>query len=308
MRRRFAVLLLLLAACAGGGEAPFGDAPAPLVLQVQLTPHEVPLLGEAELVADLFVASGEAPALAPQWPDGIRAEAGPREQRAWREGTWVRQRFRLRPTRLGEHALPPLVVEQEGRRVEGPALQLTATTVLGSAGSELEAPAPPFEPRWRWWLLWPLVALLAIAALVAWSVLRLRRRPRDEPAATALPPHVRALRELARLRTLPRITRDQIEQFHVEISAVLRRYVEERFGLHAPERTTEEFLAEAETDVRLAGEQRASLRGFLAQCDLVKFARAVPDHAAQQALFDTAEQFVETTRADREPVAAKGAA
>ena len=38
-------------------------------------------------------------------------------------------------------------------------------------------------------------------------------------------------------------TRQGIEAFFVEISAIIRRYLEDRFDLRAPELTTEEFLA-----------------------------------------------------------------
>jgi hypothetical protein len=38
--------------------------------------------------------------------------------------------------------------------------------------------------------------------------------------------------------TVPRGTEAEVERFYVEVSDVLRTYVEERFGLRAPERTT----------------------------------------------------------------------
>ena len=43
-------------------------------------------------------------------------------------------------------------------------------------------------------------------------------------------------------RTCPEAGR--IKEFYQRISDILRHYIENRFGLHAPERTTEEFLVE----------------------------------------------------------------
>jgi hypothetical protein len=117
--------------------------------------------------------------------------------------------------------------------------------------------------------------------------------------AVALPPHVKAQRALARLRTAPRATSAQVEAFYVDVSDVLRTYLEERFGLRAPERTTEEFLHDLEVGDQLAREHRAELERFLSQCDLVKFAGAVPGEPEHLATFALAEAFVHTTAGDR---------
>ncbi len=83
------------------------------------------------------------------------------------------------------------------------------------------------------------------------------------------------------------------------MSGVLRRYLEDRFGLHAPERTTEEFLRELEFGDALARGHRAELRRFLMQCDLVKFARHQPVERDHVETFELASAFVESTRSDR---------
>jgi hypothetical protein len=110
---------------------------------------------------------------------------------------------------------------------------------------------------------------------------------------------VRAKRELARLRNAALRTPAEIAAFYVDVSHVLRTYLEERFGLHAPERTTEEFLQEVEAGRDLDVAQRLQLQRFLSQCDLVKFAAQIPDAAVHAATLASAEQFVETTRMDR---------
>ena len=54
--------------------------------------------------------------------------------------------------------------------------------------------------------------------------------------------------------------------------SIIRRYLEDRFELRAPELTTEEFLTVAGTPVLLSHEHQKLLRDFLRQADLVKFA------------------------------------
>jgi len=127
----------------------------------------------------------------------------------------------------------------------------------------------------------------------------LRRRSRAPlPGEIAVPPHTKALRALARLRGAARTTPAQVEAYYVEVSNVLRVYLEERFGLRAPERTTEEFLRELEGGDQLAREHRTELERFLSQCDLVKFAAVVPTEHDHLAMFALAEAFVESTRSD----------
>ena len=53
---------------------------------------------------------------------------------------------------------------------------------------------------------------------------------------------------------------------------MLRHYIEDRFGLRAPEQTTEEFLAELRQKHVFGERQKDLLRAFLEHCDLVKFA------------------------------------
>ena len=125
--------------------------------------------------------------------------------------------------------------------------------------------------------------------------------------------YTKALRELARLRAQSRRTAAEVEAFYVAVSAVLRVYLEERFGLHAPERTTEEFLhevehADASGAAWLSTAHVLELRRFLQQCDLVKFAAQVPAETVHLQTLAIAVQFVEATRPDRPARVQEGAA
>lgn len=138
-----------------------------------------------------------------------------------------------------------------------------------------------------------LAHVLALALLGAWIVRTTRAVvvPVHRP-----PPDLVAIAALANLRLrLPRGT-DDIAPFVVDVSAVLRAYVEGRFELHAPARTTEEFLAEVALRDDAVAARAATLGAFLTACDLVKFARARPGRDELLALVSTAETFVEETR------------
>ena len=94
----------------------------------------------------------------------------------------------------------------------------------------------------------------------------------------------------------------RIKEFYQRINAILRHYIEDRFHLRAPERTTEEFLAELRETNHLNEQHKASLGQFLEHCDLVKFAKHQPGEAEIQRTFDLVKQFIETTHSDESQV------
>jgi hypothetical protein len=296
-----AVLMTALAAC-GGPVPPWTEAPAvSLDLRAVVAPTTVALLQPVTVELHLFRRSDLPVEFAPvvEAKDFlVETAVGP--VRELGHGLWQTTTLVLRPVRgPGELTLPSFVAKAKDGTVAASTKEqvLVVTSALAGQGEALEAPGEPFPTPLRWWPWLAAAGGLVVLGLGVWWW---RRRPtRPLPLATALPPHVTAQRALARLRGAPRTTPAQIEAFYVEVSAVLRSYVEARFGLHAPERTTEEFLRELEGGDVLVRDQRTELERFLSQCDLVKFAAVVPTDADHLATFALAEAFVERTRADR---------
>jgi hypothetical protein len=87
----------------------------------------------------------------------------------------------------------------------------------------------------------------------------------------------------------------QPKPFCTAVSHVLRLYLEERFQFHAPDRTTDEFLDEAQASPLLALNQKQALADFLTRCDLVKFARGEPTEPELRELWQAAERLIEET-------------
>ena len=151
-------------------------------------------------------------------------------------------------------------------------------------------PAP--LSRWIWVALAGLI-LLAAAAAILYRVLSTPRTFLHMPPA--IPPHQIALDAIAALRAKGWIEARTIEPFYVELSAIIRRYLEARFGLRAPERTTEEFIRDALTARTLTPPHRDLVAGFLAQSDLVKFARHAPGSDDMRNALDSATRLVQET-------------
>ena len=150
----------------------------------------------------------------------------------------------------------------------------------------------PTGQEWVWWLLVTATAL-AVAGVVAWFVRRrLARRSAKLAPPPPPPPHVVAWERLQRALGLIH----EAERFCVEVSHIIRVYLEERFNLHAPDRTTEEFLLELQSSQRLAGEHKQLLADFLGECDMVKFAKAEPPEQELRNLHEAASRLVGETQ------------
>jgi hypothetical protein len=141
---------------------------------------------------------------------------------------------------------------------------------------------------WIWWTA-------GAAALAAGVLAILFTRRRKLQAVAALAPHEVAQRELAHLATLGLLDRGELKEFYFRLTMILRRYIEARFAIMAPERTTEEFLVDMRKSRELTEAHRATLAAFLAAADMVKYARHTPAKSDGEAALRIAEQFIMTT-------------
>jgi hypothetical protein len=143
------------------------------------------------------------------------------------------------------------------------------------------------------WIFGGALALVGAVGLV-FGLRRWKRRRTIIAQATAYERAIDALGALAR-RGAP--DEGDADAWFVELSAIVRSYLEGRFAVRAPELTTEEFLREARRSSELGDEQRAGLGEFLERCDRVKFAGWRPDAEESLATLAAARAFVDQTRA-----------
>jgi hypothetical protein len=115
---------------------------------------------------------------------------------------------------------------------------------------------------------------------------RLRRRRPRTPAEIAL-----AALDDARARS----SSEPPDRYALAVSEALRQYIEARFALDAPTRTTEEFLRELATPATALAPHREELGDFLALCDRVKFGAFGLSDPQIEALHQRGRSFVLTT-------------
>lgn len=142
-----------------------------------------------------------------------------------------------------------------------------------------------------------LALVAALAALLAWGIRHYPRRRIKVIARPTIPPHEAAWAALLALRNagIPN-SPEGVESYFVQLSAIVRRYLEDAFNLRAPEQTTEEFIRSASTSQKLKVDHQQLVVGFLEQSDLVKFARYIPQSADMTAALDAALRLVDETK------------
>ena len=178
-------------------------------------------------------------------------------------------------------ALPELVLHVQS------SLNATNATKLSDIKDIVK---PPLRISRKLWV--PLlIALLALIAGIA-TLIFLNKPRTILQLAPPIPPHLIARQALAALRSKPWMP----EPFFTELSLILRTYLENRFDIKAPESTTEELARSMSSDTRLELKEQQTLRDFLTQADLVKFARAGAEQDVMQNAFATVESFVEQTK------------
>lgn len=239
-----------------------------------------------------------------------------------------RRWFQLRADLVGSYVLPALAARYRGPAgdvgdLETPEIPVEVESVLPADGTEVTdirdiKPLRRVETV-RLWLLWLGLAAAVLALAAAWWWWRRRRGSGgDVPEVPRIPPYELAIQELERLRRTDFSNLRELRRYYFAVSAVVRAYVEGRFGMNATDLTTEEILSRlgepgwrgvAPTAnqsvgsssgarmalIRLDPVQARRLERFLVATDQVKFAAHLPLTEEIDRTYEQALGFVRAT-------------
>ena len=201
----------------------------------------------------------------------------------------------LEPFLNGSYIIPEITISaRQGNKkfsVIIPEIQVKVSSLLAE-NKDLADIAPMLLPRPDYFYYY-LAAGLALLACVLFAFYWLKlRKPPEPPAVPPVPPHITAIRALDELlaRNLPE--QGKIKEFYQAISAILRRYIENRFQLRAVEQTTEEFFSSLNSSSLFNLEQKQLLKKFLDHCDLVKFAKHEPTKEETGRMISFCREFI----------------
>ena len=193
-------------------------------------------------------------------------------------GTTLVSRWRLVPEPMAKkYRLAPFVINNFYTAPVLFAPPAARTSVTGDMEVAPERDLPPLS----WKLVGICAAALAVLAAILAIVYLVVRKIRTMVRIHRMSPIERAMYELELLLKKGLPGRGFYKDFYVELTMVVRRYIERRHAVRAPNLTTDEFLSAARENPAFTREAIAELKNFLESADMVKFAgvEATPEMA-----------------------------
>ncbi len=218
----------------------------------------------------------------------------------------IQQVYTLEPTRAGKLTIAPIVIrfhderdngDKQEHTIESEALTVEVSSIFGDDVPSLADLRPAADPvelpvnyasNWLW--ICAGIGALLVAAIVVWRIRRGRTLGERQ-----LSPQELAELELGRI-VENKLAESDVKAFYVELTAVVRRYIERSTGVNAPDLTTEEFLRQIVDDAIFADDEQVRLRSFLEAADLVKFAAFEPEASDIKSSIERARMFIQLQR------------
>lgn len=149
---------------------------------------------------------------------------------------------------------------------------------------------------WEEWLPYILGAAgLILAIILIWQYLK--RRQRKPKTIKHLPPYEEALAKLQAAKKL--MLPNNEKALSIELSDILRVYLEEEYKTLSNAKTSEEFLLIVRNEIIFQGKTLESLTLFLERADLAKFAKAQFTPKDQEGLYQLAVSFINSAHNEK---------
>jgi hypothetical protein len=224
-------------------------------------------------------------------------------EKSWFKTKTYRQWYVLDSYVSGKYSIPPSLIkyrqigQEEWQEVYTDEITIEVESILESAEDKRdirEIAGPIGFPIKIPWYVWGILALVVLGTGIVFFLFK--RKKNQEILAPPRPAHEIAYEALQVLRQKEYLRRKEHKLYYIELSDIVRRYLENRFNLRAPEMTTEEFLNSVKEERTLSYGHKNLLREFLSHCDLVKFAKYEPPEKEADLSFESAKKLIEQTK------------
>ncbi|WP_429265447.1 hypothetical protein [Mucilaginibacter sp. 3215] len=145
-----------------------------------------------------------------------------------------------------------------------------------------------------------LLGLIIIGAVAYYLLKRPKKEVIVEEVKPDIPLHIQALQKLEEIKNKQLWQHDQVKQYYIELSDVVREYLEKRYNIQALEQTSEEIFASLRR-MDIASEDRNLLRQLLILADMVKFAKEKPAANENEKSMENAVTFIKDTQPHARP-------
>jgi hypothetical protein len=217
------------------------------------------------------------------------------------------QQYLLTIFTVGEHKIPALKVEyfsptgEKGKltTLEIPITVKSVLEKLKKQGKEikdirgLKSPAVLKHSFWfylGWALLFLGIIFILLLVFYLWRRKKKKIQPVKEMPPTRTPAEI-ALEELEKLKKSNLLSQGKIKLFYIELSNIIRQFLEAKFQIETMDKTTFEITLSLKKK-NLTFTRQQQITSFLEDCDLVKFAKYLPQRREIEENYETAIRIV----------------
>jgi len=214
----------------------------------------------------------------------------------------VEREYVLSSYEIGRQTIPSLKIKYKGSQGDGEVatneviIDIKGVLKEGEISGDIKDILPPVgvPTSFKRLIVWISIGLGVL--LLCGLVYKFNKRSKiQEQQFIRRTPHEIAYELLERLSKDDLIAKGLVKEYYYRITNILRHYIEDRFGLLAPERTTEEFLTEMAHTNQLDDTHKILIREFLERCDMVKYAKYGPSKLEIKETYDAAKRFIDET-------------
>lgn len=213
----------------------------------------------------------------------------------------------LDPLKSGKYLIPPAVVkEKESKEWKTSSFVLEVREPTDKEKEEIQNIAgiiePEIGPSHKRLIIGGVIFALVLAVIAGLTYLFKKYLGKGKKIIEKVEfPWEKAFRRLKELKKKDLPSRGLYEPYYVQLTWILRYYIEDRFNIHAPEQTTQEFIETIMKGKVLTTEQQKLLYSFLNHCDKVKFAQFIPTNEQMEAGYNLVWNFVQETQIKENP-------
>jgi hypothetical protein len=147
----------------------------------------------------------------------------------------------------------------------------------------------------------PIISLVFAVAIIIFAIFYfIRRKKKNKPffakkEKPLLPPHEEALLHLDELKRKKLWQNDRLKEYHTELTDIVRRYMERRFGIQAMEMVSADIMDELKKE-RVNDNAFSKIRASFELADLVKFAKSGATPIENDTSYHNCVDFVNETK------------
>jgi hypothetical protein len=226
-----------------------------------------------------------------------------------RSNLTVIQSYTITSFDAGTYSIPPMSIGSEKDVVKTNEVTLQVQTVKVDTTKGIYDIKQPLQVSYTfmdwlhdnwYWIVIPIVVIALAIGLILYFKSKPKKAPVVKVVKAAVPPHIVALDQLKALRDKKLWQNEQVKQYYIELSDILREYLEKRYAIKTHEKTTDEIF-DGLKHMSITDDNRNRLRRVLVLSDLVKFAKEHPLPADNEFSIDNALDFVVKTQQYEKP-------